>query len=303
MNIFSRCLLVIFVINTCYCLGFASSSEWKINYQVASFLGNNSSKIKFHESFKGDQLEPTKIKLPLEISGQVQQSTPEVVIRNLYRQHDKANKTPENDKFSIIQSKSRIYLDKFFDKNLADLIWNDLKTHTDEVGVIDFDVFYNTQDADIKNLSVGQAKIEGSKATVPVSFTNYDAQETVIFLLVKQNDGWKINDIKYSNSDTLLKYFKEDAENTKAYNNFKGNYQVGNTTCTVKARKMNFEIQWAKGSGTMLYYFDGKASGKYSFSSEDTGRGKDTFIFDNEFSNTGKFIRADGKEMAVKKIN
>jgi hypothetical protein len=65
---------------------------------------------------------------------------------------------------------------------------------------------------------------------------------------------------------------------------------------------MGFEIRWAKGSGVMMFYFDGKNSGKYSFSAEDKGKGKDMFVFDDEFSKTGKFIRADGKELPVNKI-
>ncbi len=95
------------------------------------------------------------------VSPAVPQTAPDAVVRDLYKIH-----TPDK---SILDSKSRQPLDKFFDKNLADLIWKDLTTHTDEVGVIDFDLFYNAQDFDIKNLVVGQAKINVSKATVPVS--------------------------------------------------------------------------------------------------------------------------------------
>lgn len=227
------------------------------------------------------------------------QNTPEALIKDLYKVHAEDFKNQDD---RILNGKSRTLLDKYFDKNLADLIWKDLTTHTDEVGVIDFDLFYNSQDTDIKNLTVGRAEIEGAKATVPVSFMNYDSKETVTFLLVRQNSGWKITDIRYGPNDTLIKYFKEDAENTSAYENFEGTYQVGSTTCTVKPVKMAFEVRWAKGSGAMMFFFDGKDSGKYSFSSEDTGKGKDTFVFDNESSNTGKFVRADGKEMPVKKI-
>jgi hypothetical protein len=100
-------------------------------------------------------------------------------------------------------------LDKYFDRNLANLIWKDLTTHRNEYGVIDFDIFYNTQDPLIKNVSVGQPKINGAKATVSVSFYNAAAKEIVVYMLVKQNGEWKISDIKYRNGDTLLKYFKE----------------------------------------------------------------------------------------------
>jgi hypothetical protein len=117
-----------------------------------------------------------------------QQIAADVVVRNLYKIH-----TPNK---SILGSKSRTPLDKFFDKNLADLIWKDLTTHTGEVGVIDFDPFYNAQDFDIKNLVVGHAKINGTKATVPVSFTNYKRKNLLTYLLVKQNGNWKMNKFK-----------------------------------------------------------------------------------------------------------
>jgi hypothetical protein len=47
---------------------------------------------------------------------------------------------------NILSNKSRKLLDKYFDRNLANLIWKDLTTHRNEYGVIDFDIFYNTQD-------------------------------------------------------------------------------------------------------------------------------------------------------------
>jgi hypothetical protein len=229
-------------------------------------------------------------------------AAPDTLIKDLYDVHAQDMKS-ENDR--IVNGKDRKYLDKYFDKNLADLIWKDLTTHTDEVGVIDFDLFYNAQDFDIKNLVVSPAKIEGAKATVPVSFSNYNAKELVTYLMTQENGAWKISDIKYKTGDTLLKLFKEDAQNNAAQNsasgsNFEGTYQVGDTTCTIKPVKMAFELKWAKGAGTMMFFYAGK--GVLEFSSEDKGKGVDTFLFDDDTYKTGKFTRADGKVMTVKKI-
>ena len=131
-----------------------------------------------------------------------QQLTPDALLRDLYKVHARKNS-------GILSDKSRKQLDKYFDRNLANLIWKDLTTHRNEIGVIDFDIFYNTQDPLIKNVSVGQPKINGARATVSVSFYNSGAKETIVYTLVKQNGAWKISDIKYRNGDTLLKYFKE----------------------------------------------------------------------------------------------
>jgi hypothetical protein len=229
-----------------------------------------------------------------------QAGAPEALIADLYKAHEKGNA-------GIVNGKSRKLLDKYFDKNLANLIWKDITTHQDEIGVIDFDIFYNTQDPLIKNLKVGSAKIEGSKATVPVTFTNGGAKETVTYTLVQQNSQWKISDIRYRENQTLLKYFKEyeqnkAAETSSAEGNFEGTYQVGETIATVKPTKMAFELKWAKGAGTMMFFYTGQ--GVLEYSSEDKGNGVDTFIFDDTSFTSGKFIRgSDGKEMTVKKIS
>lgn len=136
--------------------------------------------------------------------------SPEAVIKEVYAIHAQDMKANRD---RIIDEKSRKYLDKYFDKTLADYIWKDLTTHTDEVGVLDFDVFYNAQDFDIKKLIVGRAKITGSKAVVPVSFTNSGRRENLTYSLTQEKGIWKISDIRYSKTDSLLKYFKEDAKN------------------------------------------------------------------------------------------
>lgn len=234
-----------------------------------------------------------------------QTSAPDALVKDLYKTHEEEFKTSN---FKILGGKNRTLLDKYFDKTLADFLWKDLTTHKGEVGVLDFDPFYNAQDADIKNLVVGQPKINGDKATVTVTFQNYDRKETLNYSLTRQNAGWKISDIKYTDGGSLLGYFKEDAKNNSQTkkteeNFFSGTYKVGDTTCTVKPIKMAFEVKWAKGTGTMIFVFDGDAeAGNYTYSSEDGGKGKDTFIFDDDTFTTGKFIRADGNEFSVSKV-
>ena len=228
---------------------------------------------------------------------------PDALIKDLYKTHDR-------DNGAIVQGKNRKILDKYFDKNLAGLIWKDMTTNRGEVGVIDFDIFYNTQDPDIKNLNVGAAKINGDKATVPATFTNYNTKYSVTYSLVKENSAWKISDIGYDKGESLLKYFKEEAKNDSGSDSknasetgeFEGAYQVGETTCTVKPVKMAFEVKWAKGTGTEIFFFEERDDGKYAFAS-DSSKGKaNAFVFDDENYNSGTFYRADGKEFPVKRI-
>lgn len=135
--------------------------------------------------------------------------TPDAVVKELYKVHDQDLKSSDDQ---ILNRENRKYIDKFFDKILADFIWKDLTTHIDEVGVLDFDPFYNAQDFQIKNLVIGKPKISGSKATVIVKFQNFEKRETLTYQLTKQKNVWKISDIKYADGSSLLGYFKEDAK-------------------------------------------------------------------------------------------
>lgn len=139
--------------------------------------------------------------------------SPDALIRDLYKVHGDDMKSTSRDR--IMSGKSRTMLDKYFDKNLANLIWTDLTTHVGEIGVIDFDIFYATQDPQIKNVVVAPAVISGEKATVKATFTNYTAKETIIYLMTKEGEKWKIHDIKYTTGGTLLEAFAEDAKAQK----------------------------------------------------------------------------------------
>lgn len=138
--------------------------------------------------------------------------TPESVVKELYKIHDQDLKGSGD---RILTRKNRKTIDKFFDKTLADFIWKDLTTHVDEVGVLDFDPFYNAQDFEIKSFTVGLPKVSGGKATVTVKFQNFEKKETLSYQLVKEKKGWKISDIKYSDGSSLLGYFREDAKQNK----------------------------------------------------------------------------------------
>jgi hypothetical protein len=65
---------------------------------------------------------------------------------------------------------------------------------------------------------------------------------------------------------------------------------------------MAFELRWARGQGTMLFFFERETGdGKFIFSSEKTSRGQDRFEFDDNRLVSGRFIRADGKAFPVRK--
>lgn len=132
----------------------------------------------------------------------VQFASPEDLVKELYKQHD-----AENGPF--FQTKKREYVDKFFVKSLADMIWNDSVNTKDEVGALDFDPLYNGQDFEISEFKLGEAEIKGEKASLKVDFLNFGEAQTITFKLVKEKALWKIEDIDYGDY-TLVGIFNEN---------------------------------------------------------------------------------------------
>ncbi|MBP9110207.1 MAG: DUF3828 domain-containing protein [Pyrinomonadaceae bacterium] len=232
----------------------------------------------------------------VEGGGQSQSAAAEALVADLYKQHD-AKKSP------FFQTKNRGLVDKYFTKPLADLIWKDANNSSGEVGAIDGDPLYNAQDMEIKNFAIGKAETKGDTGTVPVTFTNFGKKVTIIFSVKQVSGAWKIDNINYgADSGNLMQWLRETYSGTpdKAVSGeFEGKYQVGDTTCTVKAVKMAFEVRWAKGSGVEMFF----AEGDNTFTSDpDKGEPND-FVFDDANYNTGKFLRGDGKTFVVKRIS
>jgi len=123
--------------------------------------------------------------------------TPDTVVRNLYA----ARKRPATDPF--FQTKSRTRLDKYFTKELGDLIWQDSvkSAKSNEVGALDGDPLYNAQDMKITAFRIKPPQYgEGNRdlADVPVTFKNFGKEQTILFRLERNKTGdWKISDIFY----------------------------------------------------------------------------------------------------------
>ncbi|MEZ5426984.1 MAG: DUF3828 domain-containing protein [Pyrinomonadaceae bacterium] len=129
-------------------------------------------------------------------------TAPEELVETLYQQHDS-----ENSPF--FQDKNRALVDKFFTRSTADIIWKDAIDSKGEIGALGADPLYDAQDTDIKNFKIAPGgDVEGDKATVTVTFENFGQKKTIKFLLIKENDRWKISDIDYGEY-TLLSFYQE----------------------------------------------------------------------------------------------
>ena len=91
---------------------------------------------------------------------------------------------------------------KYLSKALIAL-WAKADAHTQkgDVGPIEFDPVSNSQDPDIKSFKVNAEKLDADKATIAVSMTSAHSgrkagDEVVRYELVREMNGWKIDDIK-----------------------------------------------------------------------------------------------------------
>ena len=85
----------------------------------------------------------------------------------------------------------------FLSGSLASLYAKDAANTPDgEVGVLDFDPVIAGQDYAITKLQIDDPTITGDKATATVHFENFDEKQELDYVLVKENGGWKVDDIE-----------------------------------------------------------------------------------------------------------
>jgi len=132
------------------------------------------------------------------------QMSPRALVADLYRQHKKQS--------PFFQRRSRALLDKYFARELANLLWQDAHSAGDEVGALDGDPLFNAQDMDIKNFSIQEGVGGPRMVVVPVSFENFGQKHEIKFRLFSGGGTWRIANIEYDDGSTLLDILKRDRE-------------------------------------------------------------------------------------------
>ncbi len=118
----------------------------------------------------------------------------------------------KGDKSPFFQSDDRARLDPYFTKSLGDLIWKDFIDANGDVGALDFDPLYASQDPQPEDLVIGAPGLGGDKkfgpeneAVVQVTFKDGEQKVMVSFRLIQGEDKqWRIDDIRYPSIDDLL---------------------------------------------------------------------------------------------------
>jgi hypothetical protein len=125
--------------------------------------------------------------------------SPQDLMRELYRVHDQGNGTLLDPAAS---QERRIY----FTESLAAALDQDLnRPDPEEPGKLDFDIFYNAQDTEIGELDFAVAKVSGNTTFAIARFTNFGDPIEIIYRVVNDGRGWRIDDIDYGAGHTLRK--------------------------------------------------------------------------------------------------
>ena len=141
----------------------------------------------------------------LQAQRRLKQPTPEQVVRDLYRQHKQRS--------PFFQTRSRALLDKYFTRNLADLLWQDAHTSGGEVGALDGDPLFNAQDMEITNFAIKEPNLLPNGGTVPVTFENFGKKQVIIFSVARERGRWKIGDLLYDDGATLVQILRSEKNN------------------------------------------------------------------------------------------
>ena len=124
----------------------------------------------------------------------------------------------------FFQTEDRARVDQYFTKALGNLIWKDAVESKGEVGKLDFDPLYGSQDPQIKDFVIGGNGWGGDKkfgpdteAVVQVTFKDSGKEKMIsLRFLLGKDQQWKIDDIRYpAMNDLLLKDLLSPAKSKK----------------------------------------------------------------------------------------
>jgi hypothetical protein len=180
--------------------------------------------------------------------------TPSDIVKGLYAAH-KSGASP------FFQTKNRALVDKYFRKDLADLIWKDAVSAKGEAGAINFDPLYGSQDPQITNFIImdtgwgGDSKYgPANEAVVQVTFKDAGKERMVSYQFKQGRDKvWKIYDVHYRNADGQIKLAELLAGASAASQTSSGQSEV---------QQIQGELQVGRTQSLILYF--GPESGDYA---------------------------------------
>ncbi len=125
--------------------------------------------------------------------------SPQDLMRELYRVHDQGN-GPLLDPTASEQRRV------FFTESLAAALDQELnRPDPEELGKLDFDPLYNAQDFEVADLDFAVAKVSGNETFAIARFSSFGEPVEIVYRVVQDGRGWRIDDIDYGDGRTLRK--------------------------------------------------------------------------------------------------
>jgi hypothetical protein len=90
---------------------------------------------------------------------------------------------------------------QFRSAELNKLFEADAREAKGEIGRLDFDPYIDGQDYKLAVFTTGEPAIDGDLAKVEVTFKNFELAEDLMFTLVKEAGGWKVDDVVSSDKN------------------------------------------------------------------------------------------------------
>ena len=81
-----------------------------------------------------------------------------------------------------------------------------------EMGAISFDPYIDGQDYELTDFEIGAAGIAGDYASADVTFKNFGQPHSLMFEMVRENGGWKIDDVVSNDPDNAYRLSQIFAE-------------------------------------------------------------------------------------------
>ena len=119
---------------------------------------------------------------------------PSAWLKQVYELYEKAQSNTALDgkaTTDLIEKRSSKPLAALFRKDAA------CSKRTQGVCALDFDFVVDGQDYKISNVDVGPTVAAGDKATVTVTFRNFDANSRNVYTFVREGGQWKVDDVLF----------------------------------------------------------------------------------------------------------
>lgn len=125
--------------------------------------------------------------------------SPQSLLHELYRVHAQGEGP-------LLDPKATTQREAFFTPGLVAALDNELKrADPEELGNLDFDPFYNAQETDLGEMDIAVPTMRGREINAIVRFANSGAPIEIVYRLIQDPRGWRIDDISYGGGHTLRK--------------------------------------------------------------------------------------------------